>query len=139
MSISCCVDGSTSGGHAAEDAFRALYTDPVRVNGALLTAADMVARARALQLVFDGPERKVVDVLDGGDKIAVAQLRGRQIGPLKTAAGVLAPTGKDLALRVIDILTFTDGLISEIQMVADELGALVAVGAVELVEADNTV
>jgi hypothetical protein len=30
-------------------------------------------------------------------------------------------------------------LISEIQMVADELGALVAVGAVELVEAGNTV
>jgi hypothetical protein len=100
----------------------------------------MVARARALQFVFDGPERKVVDVLDGGDKVAVAcQLRGRQIGPLNTAAGVLAPTGKDLALRVIDIPTFTDGLISEIQMVADELGALVAVGAVELVEAGNTV
>jgi hypothetical protein len=37
---------------------------------------------------------------------------------------------------VIDILTITDGLISEIQMVADELGALVAVDAVRLVQAD---
>lgn len=125
-------------GGAAEDAFRALYTDPVRVNGTLLTAADMVTRARALQLVFDRPERQILDVLDGGGKVAVAfQLRGRQIGPLNTAAGVLAPTGKDLAIRVIDILTITDGLISEIYMVADELGALTAVDAVRLVVGDG--
>jgi hypothetical protein len=125
-------------GDAAEEAFRALYTDPVRVNGALLTAADMVARARALQLVFDSPERKVLDVLDGGGKVAVAfQLRGRQIGPLNTAAGVLAPTGRELAIRVIDILTIDDGLISEIHMVADELGALVAIEAAALVQSDS--
>jgi ketosteroid isomerase-like protein len=54
---------------------------------------------------------------------------------LNTSAGVLAPTGKDVTIRVIDILTIADGLISEIHMVADELGALVAVGAVELVQA----
>jgi hypothetical protein len=122
-------------GDAAEDAFRRLYTDPVRVNGAILTATDMVARARALQLVFDSPERKVLDVLDGGGKVAVAfQLRGRQVGPLNTAAGVLAPTGRDLAIRVIDILTINDGLISEIHMVADELGALAAIDAAALVQ-----
>jgi hypothetical protein len=126
-------------GAAAEDAFRTLYTDPVRVNGGSLTAADLVARARALQLVFDRPERTVLDVLDRGDKVAVAfQLRGRQVGPLNTAAGELAPTGRDLAIRVIDILTITGGLISEIQMVADELGALVAVDAVRLVQADSS-
>ncbi len=124
-------------GDAAEDAFRTLYTDPVRVNGGLLTAADMVARARALQLVFDNPERKVLDVLDAGGKVAVAfQLRGRQIGPMNTAAGVLAPTGKDLTIRVIDILTVIDGLISEIHMVADELGALAAIDAAALVQPD---
>jgi hypothetical protein len=124
-------------GAAAEDEFRTLYTDPVRVNGALLTAADMVARARALQLVFDRPERTVLEVLDGGGKVAVAfQLQGRQIGPLNTAAGVLAPTSRDLVIRVIDILTINDGLISEIHMVADELGALVAMGAAALVQSD---
>ncbi len=122
-------------GGAAEDAFRTLYPDPVRVNGGLLTAADMVARARALQLVFDSPEPKVLDVLDAGGKVAVAfQLRGRQIGPMNTAAGVLAPTGKDLTIRVIDILTVIDGLISEIHMVADELGALAAIDAAALVQ-----
>jgi hypothetical protein len=122
-------------GQAAEDAFRALYTDPVQVNGAFLTAADMVARARALQLVFDNPEREVLDLAEADGKVALAfRLTGRQIGPLNTSAGVLAPTGQVVTMRVIDILTFSDGLISDISMVADELGALVAIDAVALRE-----
>jgi ketosteroid isomerase-like protein len=76
----------------------------------------------------------VLDVCDAGDKVAVAfRLSGRQVGPMGTAAGVLPPTGQDIALRVIDILTLTDGRISEITMVADELGALAAVGAARLI------
>ena len=67
--------------------------------------------------------------------MAVAfRLSGRQVGPLTTAAGVLGPIGQEIALRVIDILTLTDGRISEITMVADELAGLVAVGAARLVE-----
>ncbi len=119
---------------AVADAFRAFYTDPVRVNGNLLTVGDLVARARALQQTFDPVRREVLDVVDAGDKVAVAfRLSGRQVGPLNTAAGVLPPTGQEVALRVIDILTLTDGRISEITMVGDELGALVAIGAARLV------
>ena len=118
---------------AAADAFRTLYTDPMTVNGNRLTAEDLVTRARALQQTFDPVRRGVLEVVDAGDRLAVAfRLSGRQVGPLTTAAGVLAPTGQEIALRVIDILTLTDGRISEITMVADELGALVAVGAVRL-------
>ncbi|HZA03077.1 MAG TPA: ester cyclase [Propionibacteriaceae bacterium] len=118
----------------AADAFRTLYTDPVVVNGAVLGADDLVARARALQQTFQPLRREVLDVCDAGDKLAVAfRLSGRQVGPLATAAGVLTPTGRDIALRVIDILTLTDGRISEITMVADELGALVAIDAARLV------
>jgi len=123
---------------AAAAAFREVYTDPVRVNGADLTAADLVARARALQRTFEEPEREVLDVVEGdvveGDgKVAVAfRMSGRQVGPLSTAAGPLAPTGQHLQLRVIDVLTLTGGRISAITMVADELGALAAVGAVRL-------
>jgi len=123
-------------GPAAEDAFRSLYTDPVVVNGGSLTAADMVSRARALQQVFDAPKREVLDVAEGGNKVAVAfRLTGKQIGPFGTSAGVLQPTGQTLSIRVIDILTITDGLISEIVMVADELGALVAIDAARLAPA----
>jgi predicted ester cyclase len=122
---------------AAVDAFRTLYTDPVMVNGNRLTAEDLVARARALQQTFDPVSREVIDVVNAGDKVAVAfRLSGRQVGPLNTAAGALPPTGQQIALRVIDILTLTDGRISEITMVGDELGALVAIGAARLVEPD---
>jgi ketosteroid isomerase-like protein len=118
---------------AAVEAFREVYTDPVRVNGADLTAADLVARARALQQTFEAPEREVLDVVEGDGKVAVAfRMGGRQVGPLTTAAGPLAPTGQHLQLRVIDVLTLTDGRISAITMVADELGALAAIGAVRL-------
>jgi hypothetical protein len=120
-------------GPAAENAFRSLYTDPVMVNGGSLTAADMVTRARAMQKVFEAPEREILDVAEGGNKVAVAfRLTGRQIGPFATSAGVLQPTGQMMSIRVIDILTITDGLISEIVMVADELGALVAIDAARL-------
>jgi ketosteroid isomerase-like protein len=118
---------------AAAAAFRELYTDPVTVNGTDLTAADLVARARALQGVFDPLEREVLDVVEGDGKVAVAfRMGGRQVGTLATAAGPLSPTGQDLRLRVVDVLTLTGGRISAITMVADELGALAAVGAVRL-------
>ena len=118
---------------AAVEAFREVYTDPVRVNGTDLTAADLVVRARALQQTFEALEREVLDVVEGDGKVAVAfRMGGRQVGPLNTTVGPLAPTGQHLQLRVIDVLTLTDGRISAITMVADELGALAAVGAVRL-------
>ncbi|MFW3169265.1 ester cyclase [Geodermatophilus sp. CPCC 206100] len=120
----------------AQGAFRALYTDPVTVNGRTLTVADLVTRARAVQGTFEQVERRVVAVVEDGDRLAVAfRMGGRQVGPLQTAAGPLPPTGRHLELRVIDVLTLTGGRISEIVMVADELGALAALDAVRLVPA----
>jgi ketosteroid isomerase-like protein len=119
----------------AADAFRQLYTDPVRVNGAMLTADDLVQRAVSLQDALDDVHREVLEVCDAGSQVAIAfRLSGRHVGPLGTSAGVLAPTGQHLSLRVIDILTLTDGRISAITMVADELGALAPVHAVALVQ-----
>ncbi len=120
-------------GPAAEDAFRTLYTDPVVVNGVPLTAADLVNRARAMQDVFESIESEVLDLVESDGKVAVAfRLGGRQVGPLSTAAGVVAPSGQPVSMRIIDILTLTNGLISNIWMVADELGALAAIDAVAL-------
>ncbi|HYO35831.1 MAG TPA: nuclear transport factor 2 family protein [Geodermatophilus sp.] len=120
-------------GPAAEEAFRAVYTDPVTVNGTALSAADLVARARALQGTFAGAQRQVLAVVEDGDRVAVAfRMGGRQVGPLSTSAGTLPPTGRHVELRVVDVLTLHQGLIDDIVMVADELGALVAVDAVRL-------
>ena len=115
----------------AAAAFRELYTDPVVVNGAELSAADLVARARAVHRTFDRRDNEILEVVQDDDKVAVAfRMSGQQVGPLPTTLGPLPPTGRRLELRVIDILTLTDGRVSKIAMVADELGALVALDAV---------
>jgi uncharacterized protein YndB with AHSA1/START domain len=118
---------------AATDAFRQLYADPVTVNGAPLTAADMVARARAMQGALEQPERDVLAVVDARDTVAVAfRLGGRHVGPLDTPVGRLPATGVRIDLRVVDILSFTDGRISEIWMVGDWLTPLADAGLVEV-------
>lgn len=121
-------------GSDAAEAFRGLYANPVRVNGTLLSAEDLVRSARTLQQAFADVSRDILDVCDAGSKVAVAfRLEGRHVGPLTTSAGVLAPTGERLSLRVIDVLTVVDGRIAAVTMVADELGALAAVHAAVLV------
>ncbi len=117
----------------AAQAFRELYHDPVVVNGSSIGAEDLVARARALQSTFDNMQREILDVCDTGSKVAIAfRLGGRQVGPFRTSIGVLQPTGQQIWLRVIDILTIVDGRIASIVMVGDELAVLAAVGAVSL-------
>ena len=44
----------------------------------------------------------------------------------------MAPTGRRIDVRIIDILTLSDGLISEIWMVADWLTALADADVVHL-------
>jgi hypothetical protein len=118
---------------AAAAAFRELYADPVTVNGTPLTATDLVARARVMQSALERPEREVLAVADAGASVAVAfRLAGRQIGPLDTPAGRLPATGRRIELRVIDVLTLSDGLITGIWMVADWLPAFAAAGALHL-------
>jgi hypothetical protein len=118
---------------AAAASFRELYWDPVTVNGTPLTAADLVTRARLMQAALERPEREVLSVVDAGASVAVAfRLAGRQVGLLETPVGRVPPTGQRVDVRIIDVLTLTDGRISGIWMVADWLTALVAAGAVEV-------
>jgi predicted ester cyclase len=127
------TDPLPEGDGAAAAAFRELYSDPVTVNGNSLTVADMVTRARVMQRALEAPEREVLSVVDAGASVAVAfRLAGRQVGPLDTPAGRVPPTGQRVDLRVIDILTLTDGRISSIWMVADWLTALTAAGALRM-------
>jgi ketosteroid isomerase-like protein len=119
----------------AADAFRRLYTDPVLINGSEVSAEALVQRAAALQRTFADVHREVLQVCDAGDTVAIAfRLQGRQVGPLQTSAGLLPPSGAHITLRVIDVLTLTDGRISGITMVADELGALAPLHLAALVE-----
>ena len=45
---------------------------------------------------------------------------------------MVAPTGRDIAVRTIDVLTVTRGLISAIWVVADDLGLLRQLDAARL-------
>jgi Ser/Thr protein kinase RdoA (MazF antagonist) len=118
---------------AAVAAFRELYADPVPVNGAELTAIDLLGRARALHRAFDGLRMELVDRVEAPDRLVVGfRMRGRHVGPLATPLGTVAPTGREVESRVIDILTLQNGLIPGIFMVADDLGLLTQLGAVAL-------
>jgi hypothetical protein len=122
-------------GAAAEAAFRELYTDPVVVNGAELSVSDLVARARSLQGAFEGFHTEVVDRVEAPGRAVVAFLmRGRHTGPLSTPLGTVAPTGRVVVIRTIDVLTVTDGLVSNIWVVSDELGLLGQLDAVTLAQ-----
>jgi predicted ester cyclase len=119
--------------HGAEAAFAELYTDPVVVNGAPLSLAALVDRARALQQAFEGLSMQIVDRVDTPDRVVIAFLmRGRQVGSYPSPLGSVPPSGRDVQVRTIDVLAVEDGRISAIWVVADELGLLTQVDAVGL-------
>ena len=67
------------------------------------------------------------------DKLVIAFLMtGKHVGPLPTVLGEAEPTGKDVAIRTIDVLTLSDGRISNAVVVADELGLLAGLDRVAL-------
>jgi ketosteroid isomerase-like protein len=117
----------------AERAFAELYTDPVLVNETPHTCADLVIRARSLGRAFAGLNHELLERVETSDKLAIAFiLRGTHVGPFPTPIGDLAPTGQDIAVRTIDVLTITDGRISQIVVVSDELGLLVGLNSIAL-------
>lgn len=116
--------------------FRALYTDPVPVNGTPLGSADLLARCRGLHRALSGVRHRVLSRSDGPGLIGITfELSGRHVGPLGTALGDVPATDRDVTLRAMDILTVgDDGRIHEVWTIADELRALVALDAVRRVD-----
>jgi len=121
--------------NAGVAAFRALYTDPVDVNGASFTAADLLARARALHRTYSDLRHELLDAVVAPGRLVVAfRMRGKHTGPLVTPLGTVAPTGADVAIRTIDVLSVVDGRIAAVCVVGDEFGTLVGIGALQLRE-----
>jgi ketosteroid isomerase-like protein len=119
---------------AALAAVRELYTDPVVINGAPMTAPDLLARIRATQRAYRELTHEIIERVDAPGRLVIAfRMGGVHVGPLASQLGTVAATGRPFQLRVIDVLTLTDGRISAVTMVADELGQLTALGAVALV------
>ena len=114
-------------------AFGEVYADPVVVNGIELALTDLVDRARALQRAFDGLSMQILDIVEAPGRVVVAFLmRGQHTGPFDSPVGTIAPTHRDIEVRTIDVLTLTDGVISGIWVVSDELGLLRQLGEIKL-------
>lgn len=116
-------------------AFADVYADPLELNGTTMALADLVVRARATQRSYSGLSHHLLERVDAPGKLVVAfRLRGTHTGPVTTPMGTVAPTGRPVDVRVIDVLTLTDGRISGIVMVADELTLLHGLGALALTD-----
>jgi ketosteroid isomerase-like protein len=115
-------------------AFRSVYTDPVSVNGTDMSVGELVERARGLQRAFDDLRIELIDQIEAPERIVIVfWQRGRHVGPLETPLGEISPTGREVEVRVIDVLTVMDERVSAIQVVPDNLGLAMQLGAVELV------
>jgi ketosteroid isomerase-like protein len=116
-------------------AFREAYTDPVSVNGVDMSVADLVERARAAQRAYADLRMELIEEIEApGRVVIVFWQRGRHVGPLELPLGEISPTGREVEVRVIDVLSISDGRISAIQVVPDNLGLAMQLGAVRLVE-----
>ena len=60
-------------------------------------------------------------VVAPGRLIVAFLMRGTHTGPLPTPLGTVAPTGREVAIRTIDVLTVVDGRIAAVCDVFDAL------------------
>jgi len=108
-----------------EERFAAIYTDPVRLNGTNVSRSDLAVRARALHRAFTDLRAEVLQIVEDNDGIAVAfVMHGLHTGAYHSPVGIIQPTGSRVQIRSIDVLTISDGKISAIWVIADDLGTL---------------
>ena len=120
-------------GPAGEEAFAACYARSLTVNGTPFTLSDLVRRARALQAAYSELRAEVLRVVTAPGAVAVAfVMHVRHTGTLETPLGPVPATGRSAAIRTIDILAVRDGVVTDITVVADELGLLHQLGAVAI-------
>jgi predicted ester cyclase len=90
---------------------------------------DLATRARALHAAFSDLRSETLQVVAENDGLAVAfVMHGRHTGAYETALGTIPPTGSDVQIRTIDLLTINDGKISTVWVNADDLGTLRQLG-----------
>lgn len=65
--------------------FRRFYADPVPVNGTPMTADDLVARARALQVAFADRRTELVHRVETASRLVIGfYMHVRHVGPYVT-------------------------------------------------------
>ena len=118
-------------GQAGSAAFGKFYADPVTINGVSTSLAALVDRARATQRALADLQATLLARSDTPTHTTIVfRMRGRHVGPMATPVGEIPATGKIVERQIIDLLALRDGLITDVWMVGDDLGALAQIGAV---------
>jgi ketosteroid isomerase-like protein len=100
-----------------------------------MSVAALVERARAAQRAFADLRMELFEEIEApGRVVLVFWQRGHHVGPLEMPLGEISLTGRKVEVRVIDVLSITDGRISGIQVVPDNVGLAMQLGAGRLVE-----
>jgi predicted ester cyclase len=116
-------------------AFGAVYADPVSINGVDVPLVGLVDRARALQRAFADLSVEIIDEVEAPNRLVVVfWQRGRHVGPLVLPLGEIAPTGRPVEVRTIDVLSISADRISAVQVVPDNLGLAMQLGSVALAQ-----
>ena len=116
-------------------AFGAVYADPVSINGVDVPLVGLVDRARALQRAFADLSVEIIDEVEAPDRLVVVfWQRGRHVGPLVLPLGEIAPTGRHVEVRTIDVLSISAYRISALQVVPDNVGLAMQLGAAALAQ-----
>ena len=119
----------------ALEAFRAVYTDPLTVNGVESGLQPLVGRARMLHTALPDLRHELLERVDAPGRTAIAfRLSGRHTGPLSTPLGDVPATGGVLEVLGLDILAVADDRVTGVWAVADWLGALHQAGRLALVD-----
>ncbi|GAB3873316.1 ester cyclase [Dactylosporangium cerinum] len=109
--------------------FRRFYLDPVPVNGTPMTADDLVARARALQVAFADRRTELVHRVETAGRLVIGfYMHVTHVGPYVTPLGPVEATGRRLKIRVNDILTVENGKISDIWVMSDDVDLMRQLG-----------
>jgi len=94
----------------ALDAFRAVYTDPVLVNGQLTELGELVARARMLKAAIAPIHHRIRSTVVTPSRVAIAfTISGCHVGTLASPLGELPATHRDVAVTGLDIFELEQG------------------------------
>jgi hypothetical protein len=110
--------------------FRAVYSDPLLLNGSRVFVEELVFRARVLHAAFVELQLEVLTTVEApGRTVVVFRQRGLHVGRLPTPLGDLEATRRVAEILAIDVLTVENDLITEVWAMGDELGRLMQLEA----------
>jgi hypothetical protein len=115
-------------------AFGAVYADPVSINGVDVPLVGLVDRARTAAGIR-GSQRGDHRRGRGAEPARCGLLAARPSRrPARPPLGEIAPTGRHVEVRTIDVLSISADRISAVQVVPDNLGLAMQLGAVALAQ-----